>query len=70
MHIAHPFSTTMVYHLAVGQMSSDRCMDRCAKYVIVDGSANLRSRSLGLDQYTLSEELRQGKANSVGGPNG
>ena len=37
---------------------------------LTDGSANSRSRSLASDQWALSEELRQGKASSVGGLNG
>ena len=60
------FSPVMVYHLADSQ---NRCADEASKHITVDGSVKVKVLDL-TDQEALSEELRQGKASSVGGLNG
>ena len=54
-------------------MSSDRCVDkvqRYAKCVTADGSVHSRSRSLVIRPISSQWRVRQGRACSVGGPNG
>ena len=60
--------------------SMDRCTDvfrhmfrkihRCTKYKSLKMAVHLRARSLESDKQALNEELRQGEASSVGGPDG